>query len=334
MSAAALLAVAAPIEFANRRPFALLIGLFIALAVLPWLIEIQRRRKSGQHVYEDAPKTHAAKTGTPTMGGIVFGLAAIAGFAIGNFHASAPLLALMLSCGLVGFADDMLILRARRALGLRAREKFALIGAIAVGYMIWVQAAGYAAPPQTWFGGTVVPPQWLWFVLSVLAILGATNSVNLTDGLDGLAAGVTVPALVGLQLTAQFLGLPGGSTITDAVLGALLGFLWFNRYPARIFMGDTGSLALGALLAGVAIESHALFLLPLFGFVFVLEALSVIAQVASFKTTGRRILKMSPLHHHFELSGWRETTVTSTLVVVSVMAAAVTWVTWWSSNKL
>jgi phospho-N-acetylmuramoyl-pentapeptide-transferase len=259
--------------------------------------------------------------------------AAFVGFGLSGFSTRAvPLLVLVLAAGAIGFIDDMLILRARRALGLRARSKFALIALIAAGYLIWVFRSGLAGPEQTWFGTSVTLPLWMWSALAVLAIVGAANAVNLTDGLDGLAAGATIPALVGLQLTARYLGVPGGGGIGDAVLGALLAFLWFNRHPARIFMGDTGSLALGALLAGMAIQSKALLLLPLFGIVFVLEALSVMAQVLSFKTTGRRIFKMSPLHHHFELSGWRETAVTSTFVAFAAIAAAATWVTWWSAS--
>jgi phospho-N-acetylmuramoyl-pentapeptide-transferase len=315
------------------RALAVVAGLAVSIVVIPWLIDSQRRKHTGQQVYEDAPRTHAAKQGTPTMGGIVFAIAAVVGYAIGGFHASSPLLALVLAAAAIGFLDDLLIVRGRRALGLRAREKFALVAVVAIAYVFWVYKDGLSGPLQTWFGGSVALPQWLWFVLAVLAIVGAANAVNLTDGLDGLASGATIPALIGLQLTAQYLRLPGGSTIADAVLGALIGFFWFNRYPARIFMGDTGSLALGALLAGVAIESHALLLLPLFGIVFVVEALSVMAQVASYKTTRRRVFLMSPLHHHFELSGWRETVVTSTFVTVGFFAAAATWVTWWSTNQ-
>ncbi len=321
-------------DLVPARALAVIAGLIVAIAIIPWLIAAQQRLRLGQQVYEDGPKTHVAKQGTPTMGGVSFVLAALVGWALGGFHSSLPLIALVVAAGAIGFVDDLLIVRTRRALGLRAREKFALIAILAIAYVFWAYNTGLAGPDQTWFGGTASLPFWLWSGLAVLAIVGAANAVNLSDGLDGLAAGATIPALIGLQLTAQYLGLPGGSTMADAVLGALLGFLWFNRHPARIFMGDTGSLALGALIAGVAIESHALLLLPLFGIVFVLEALSVMAQVTSYKTTGRRIFKMSPLHHHFELSGWRETAVTSTFVAFAVVAAAATWLTWWSSNKL
>ncbi|HEV2037648.1 MAG TPA: phospho-N-acetylmuramoyl-pentapeptide-transferase, partial [Candidatus Eremiobacteraceae bacterium] len=287
----------------------------------------------GQHVYEDAPKSHTLKAGTPTMGGIAFVCAALAGCAIGGFGPSAlALAALVVAAGAIGLADDMLILRARRALGLRARWKFALIALAAIGYSAWVYRTGLAGPQQAWFGTTVTLPLWLWWALAVLAIVGTANAVNLTDGLDGLAAGASIPVLIGLLLTARYQNIMGPTIVGDAVLGALLAFLWFNRHPARIFMGDTGSLALGALLAGLAIQSGALLLLPLFGMVFVLEALSVIAQVVSFKSTGKRIFKMSPIHHHFELSGWRETAVTSTFVVFASLAAAATWVSWWAAS--
>ena len=314
-------------------PIVIVAGCAAGLLIIPWLIASQRRASLGQHVYEDGPKTHTAKQGTPTLGGIAFVAAALVGFGLSASKEEAlPLFALVLAAGAIGFTDDVLILRAHRALGLRARAKFGLLAIVAGAYVSWVYHFGVAGPEQTWFGTTLTLPTLLWSVLAVLAIVGGANAVNLTDGLDGLAAGTTIPVLIGVQLTARYQGVTGITAVGDAVLGALLVFLWFNRYPARIFMGDTGSLALGALLAGIAIQSHALLLLPLFGFVFVVETLSVIAQVISFKLTGKRIFKMSPLHHHFELSGWRETAVTSTFIVFATVAAAATWVTWWSST--
>jgi phospho-N-acetylmuramoyl-pentapeptide-transferase len=308
-------------------------GLIVCALVTPWIIARQRRGSYGQHVYEDGPKSHAAKQGTPTLGGVAFVMAALVGLALGGFQARAlPLFLLVLAAGSVGFVDDLLILRERRALGLRARAKFALVALIAIAYVAVVHAQGLAATEQTWFASTVALPLWLWSGLAVLAIVGAANAVNLSDGLDGLAAGAFVPAFVAVALTARYLGLSGAASLGDATLGAVLAFLWFNRHPARIFMGDTGSLALGALLAGAAIQSQALLLLPLFGIVFVIEALSVMAQVVSFKTTGKRIFKMSPLHHHFEELGWRETAVTSTFIAVAAIAAAATWVSWWASG--
>jgi phospho-N-acetylmuramoyl-pentapeptide-transferase len=316
-------------------PLIIAAGLVVGLLIIPWLIAGQRRSSLGQHVYEDAPKTHTAKQGTPTMGGIAFVAAALIGFGLGGFTKQAlPVFALVLAAGAIGWVDDILILRAHRALGLRARAKFALLAIVAALYVVWVYKSGLAGTQQTWFGSNFDLPLWLWSALAVLAIVGAANAVNLTDGLDGLAAGATIPVLIAAQLTARYQGITGLTVVGDAVLGALLAFLWFNRHPARIFMGDTGSLVLGALLAGIAIQSQALLLLPLFGIVFVVEALSVIAQVVSFKTTGKRIFKMSPLHHHFELSGWPETAVTSTFIFFATITAAATWVTWWSSRHV
>lgn len=314
----------------SSAPIVIVAGMITAAIVIPLTITAQQRARLGQHVYQDAPASHSAKQGTPTAGGIAFLIAALAGFALSS--GSLALLALTLGCGGIGLADDLLILRAKRALGLRAREKFTLVALIAAGYVFWIYHSTTAGISQTWFGATISLPLWAWAALAVLAIVGATNAVNLTDGLDGLAAGTTVPVLIALLLTARYQGIAGVAGIGDAVLGALLVFLWYNRHPAKIFMGDTGSLALGALLAGLAVQSGALLLLPLFGIVFVAEALSVIVQVVSYKTTGRRVLRMSPLHHHFELGGWRETVVTATFVMTAVAAAAATWVTWWSAT--
>ena len=314
-------------------PLVMLAGAVTGAVVIPLLIAMQQRARLGQHVYEDAPATHSAKQGTPTAGGVAFLAAALAGFALtGGKPQALPLVILTVATGLIGLTDDVLILRARRALGLRARVKFTLVALVAAGYVAWVYTSGTAGVHQTWFGTTLALPLWAWALLAVLAIVGAANAVNLTDGLDGLAAGATVPALIALQLTARYQAVTAVQGIGDAVLGSLLVFLWYNRHPARIFMGDTGSLALGALLAGVAIQAGALLLLPLFGIVFVAEALSVIVQVVSFKTTGRRVLRMSPLHHHFELSGWRETVVTATFIMTAVAIAAATWVTWWTTT--
>jgi phospho-N-acetylmuramoyl-pentapeptide-transferase len=232
---------------------------------------------------------------------------------------------LVLSAAGIGFADDYLKLVHQRALGLRARTKFGLLLIVACAFVAW-EVHDHARFPagflglQAWFGesttlGFVHVPMWLWAILAVAAIVGAANAVNLTDGLDGLAAGATLPPLLLLSaLSPNPLGL--------SVAGACATFLYFNRHPARIFMGDTGSLALGALLGGLAVVDAALLILPLIGIVFVAEALSVILQVASFKLTGKRILRMSPLHHHFEMSGWTETRVTTTFITASLLASA------------
>jgi phospho-N-acetylmuramoyl-pentapeptide-transferase len=263
------------------------------------------------------------------MGGLAFVAAAVVGVFLfsNNLWRDTPLLLLLLAAAAIGFADDYLKLAHQRPLGLRARIKFGLLLIVACAFVAWeahshsAGLAGNILRAQAWFGeampgfkGVAIVPTWVWAILAVAGILGAANAVNLTDGLDGLAAGVTLPPLLLLTaISPNLLGL--------AVAGSCATFLYFNRHPARIFMGDTGSLALGALLGGLAVEHGALLILPLIGIVFVAEALSVIIQVASFKLAGKRIFKMSPLHHHFEMSGWSETRVTTTFIVASLLAS-------------
>lgn len=316
-----------------RLILALAAGALVAAVVLPALIRLQQRRHAGQQIYEDAPKSHARKQGTPTLGGIAFALAALVGFAIlPDGMSQLPLLLLTVGAAAIGLIDDWLIVRGRRALGLRARWKFFWLGLLAVVYVFVIGNTTNDGTRELWFGGSVTLPYLWWFVLSVLAVVGAANAVNLTDGLDGLAAGTVIPTLFILQLPLAR-GAAYASGIAAAVLGACAVFLGFNRHPARIFMGDTGSLALGALLAGLAIQAHALLLLPFFGAIFVFEALSVMLQVASFKTLHRRIFRMSPLHHHFELSGWRETAVTTTFVAAQTVFALATWFASWGVRR-
>ena len=297
-------------------PFSL--GFVVCALIVPALINWQRRKQIGQQVYEDGPKGHAVKQGTPTMGGVAFLAAAALGLLFSRDASDARLLLLVGGAGLIGTADDLLILMRRRALGLRARWKFALLAAVALAYLALAQSGaeplGYA---ENWFGTQIALPPWLWWLLSLAAIVGAANAVNLTDGLDGLAVGTVLVPLLALSFASL-------SAVSVCVLGACVAFLWFNWHPAKIFMGDAGSLLLGALLAGDAIERGWLLVLPLLGMVFVVEALSVILQVASFKLTRRRVFKMSPLHHHFELSGWSEGRVTIAFIAASVLATCAT----------
>jgi phospho-N-acetylmuramoyl-pentapeptide-transferase len=213
----------------------------------------------------------------------------------------------------IGAVDDIAKIAGQRNRGLRALPKFGLTAVAAVVFLV------IAGPQTPAFFGVGLVPTWLWFALSVCVVLATTHAVNLTDGLDGLAAGTVVPPLVVIVCVAGLsrveIGVP---LFTAAIGGATLGFLLYNRYPARLFMGDTGSLALGGALAGSAILSGSQLLLLIIGGVFVAEALSVIAQVASFKMTGKRIFRMSPLHHHFELEGMPERMVTRRFVYASI----------------
>jgi phospho-N-acetylmuramoyl-pentapeptide-transferase len=289
---------------------------FALVAVLtPALIRYLRRAEYRQHAYEDAPETHQKKTGTPTAGGLLFLFAPLAALAIARDVLALAYGFLIAGSAAIGFIDDYLAIRGGRNRGLRARTKFlatAVVGAAFLSLTASVTPDAHALL----FAGPI--PYWLWYALSLAVILATTHAVNLTDGLDGLASGTIVPPLAVLAFIAARQGSGSVAVVAAAVLGAVLGFLLYNRHPAKIFMGDTGSLALGAALAGAAILTGSQLLLLLIGGVFVAETLSVIIQVTSYKTTRRRVFRMSPLHHHFELGGWPETRVTSSFWLASL----------------
>jgi phospho-N-acetylmuramoyl-pentapeptide-transferase len=297
----------------------LLIALVASFALVavsaPALIRYLRRAALRQHAYELAPQTHQKKTGTPTLGGLLFLLALAVAFAISRDLIVLAYGLLIAASALIGFIDDYLAIRGGRNRGLNARTKFlatAVAGAAFLSFVAFVTPG----PHAVLFIGPV--PYWLWYALSLAVILATTHAVNLTDGLDGLASGTVVPPLALLAFIAVRQGSLNVAIVAVAVIGAVLGFLLYNRHPAKIFMGDTGSLALGAALAGAAILTGSQLLLLLIGGVFVVETLSVIIQVTSFKTTGRRVFRISPLHHHFELGGWPETRVTSSFWLASL----------------
>jgi phospho-N-acetylmuramoyl-pentapeptide-transferase len=308
--------------------YALLFAAALALTLLaaPPLIRSLRARRLGQTAYEDAPRTHAVKTGTPTMGGLLFIPAMLLALLVRHDAQSLALVLLGLLCGAVGFADDLLGIRGGRNRGLRARTKFLLTALAAVVFLAVVMS-----DPTFAFRGTVLSfgstradaPVWLWYVLGLCAVMGTTHAVNLTDGLDGLAAGTVLPPLALLAWLAARTGAAGVTAVDVALAAAALGFLWYNRHPAKVFMGDTGALALGGVIAGSAILIGNHLLLLLIGGVFLVEALSVILQVAFYKTTHRRILKMSPLHHHYELAGWPEKKITARFWAASLILSLV-----------
>ena len=298
------------------------LGLTLVLA--PPLIRALRRRRYGQTAYEDAPQTHAVKSGTPTMGGLLFAPALLVALAVRHDAATLALVVLGLLCGAVGVLDDVIGIRSGRNRGLPARAKFLLTAVAAVVFL-----AVLTSDPAFGLRGAIlsvgslhlVAPVWLWYLLSVLVVMATTHAVNLTDGLDGLAAGTVLPPLIVLAWLAGRAGATGVATVDVAVAAACLGFLFFNRHPAKVFMGDTGALTLGAVVAGSAILIGNHLLLLLIGGVFVVEALSVIIQVASFKLTGQRVFKMAPIHHHFELIGWSEPKVITRFLIVAVIFA-------------
>lgn len=292
------------------------------------LLFMLRRLQLRQHAYEDAPQSHQRKSGTPTMGGLMFlvPLVTLLLFRGAINPLLSALIVAIVACAGVGFIDDALSVLRGRNLGLRARTKLLATALVAVTFLRWVGDSTQNFPRDTLFHAgayALVVPHWLWLLLGIVAITGTIHAVNLTDGLDGLATGTILPPLVVLLIVSS--AQAGGVTwVLLAAIGACLAFLIFNLHPAKVFMGDTGSLALGALLAGAAILTGEMLLLVLIGGVFVAEALSVIAQVAYFKQTGgRRIFRMSPLHHHFELGGWNETTVTLRFWLASAILSAI-----------
>jgi phospho-N-acetylmuramoyl-pentapeptide-transferase len=291
------------------------------------LISTLKRVGAGKQIREEGPDSHQVKSGTPTMGGIlvwgsVFVTTAI--FNVLNNQSIIVPLATTAATGVLGTIDDVLGMRGNTAEGLTVRIKFAgltIIGLVCAIGIYWGLQIDYLFIPTlsgAWHIG-------LWYIpLAALAVVGAANAVNLTDGLDSLAGVCAAVAFTCYGIIAYIQGQGPLTTFCFTVVGALLAFLWFNAYPANLFMGDTGALSLGAALAAVALMTGHILLLPIIGFVFVAEALSVILQVGYFKLThGRRLFRMSPLHHHFEILGWSETQVSQRFWLISMLTGMV-----------
>lgn len=300
-----------------------LMGLGLAVAAMPAYLLWARTLGWGQVIREEGPQQHHSKAGTPTMGGLV--LLASGLLASLWWREPTPDLVVfrivVVLCALLGMVDDLKKVLRNRNLGLRARDKVAaqvLIGAGIGGWLVWsLPDPGVDFPLIGFVAGA-----WLAWFFAVLVTGSTMNAVNLTDGLDGLAACTGAAALLAYMVIAGASGHPGLAVAAAAMAGACLGFLWTNAYPARVFMGDTGSLGLGGALATLALLTRTEFLLILIGGVFVAEAMSVIMQVTYFKSTGgKRIFKMSPLHHHFEHCGLHEVQVTTRFVLVGVVLA-------------
>lgn len=287
-------------------------------------IPLLQRLKAQQSIREDGPQAHLAKAGTPTMGGLFMMLALVVTVCIVPPYSVTlwMLLFLTLGHGALGFSDDFIKAVKRRNLGLTAKQK--LLGQAVLAIIFCYISIAYAALPTTLWIPLVditVDLGYAYYVLAFIIILGTTNAVNLTDGLDGLATGISAIAGAAFAVVGLLVGSLSVTFFGIIVSAVCLGFLYFNANPAKVFMGDTGSLALGGAFAGMAIATKTELLLILIGFVFVVEALSVILQVASFKTRGVRIFRMSPIHHHFELGGWSERKVVYVFWAVSLMMA-------------
>ena len=305
------------------------IALWAAAVATPFLIRWLGSRRIGQHIREDGPFMHLAKAGTPTMGGVALVVAVVVGYLISHagthvaFTRGGVLVMGVVVCsGGIGFLDDFIKVRHRRSLGLNKRAKFAAQVVVAVAFALlaehWAGVNTHLSFTRWNSLGVDLGDVW-WVVWAVVIMVGSANAVNLTDGLDGLASGSATFCFACLAVIGywQFrhyslyhvqaaLDLALSSV---ALAGACLGFLWWNAAPARIFMGDTGSLAIGSGLAALCLQMNLQLLLPVIGGLFVIETLSVVLQVVSFRVFGRRVFRMAPMHHHFELIGWPETTV-------------------------
>ncbi len=326
-----------------RTAIAALTALIVSLVIAPRVIQWLKKISMTQQIRDDGPKTHLSKAGTPTMGGIIIIAAVTGSMALwgnfGNVYVWVVVLSL-LGFGAIGFVDDYLKAVKKNPKGLRALYKFGAQLAIALIIGIFL----YANPKDQYASVLSVPffKKWLfelgifYIPFSIFVIVGSSNAVNLTDGIDGLAIGLVAiaamanAALVYISGNVQFarylqvLYLPGTGELTvfcGALLGASLGFLWYNAYPAEVFMGDVGSLGLGGSLGTLAVVTKHEIVLAVVGGIFVIETISVVLQVASFKLTGNRIFRMAPIHHHFELKGWSEPKVIVRFWIVGIILA-------------
>jgi len=314
------------------------VALVVSIAIGPRFIEFLRRNEFGQHIREEGPKHHLAKQGTPTMGGLLILFAATVGFLPVNHYPGLRALTVLftaLACGAIGFLDDFIKLTHRRSLGLSGRWKLVLLAVVTavvgiVAHHLHLSTGVYLPVVDVW-----VPLSYAWYPFLFLVIGGASNGTNLADGADGLLAGTAIVALFTFTAMNVVSYVRSGRLPTDrnvtkldlaivgaALIGAAIGFLWFNAFPAEMQMGDTGSMAFGGALAAFAIMMKVEVLLLLLGGIFVIEALSVMIQVFSFKRFGKRVFLMAPIHHHFEMKAWSETKIMVRFWIVAGLLCA------------
>ena len=311
----------------GRILFGGMAALLICIFLSPRFIEFLREREFGQHIREDGPEGHHLKAGTPTMGGLILFLAVSVSFLILTSYdwRSLGVFGAAIACALLGFADDYVKLARRRSLGLRARTKLIVTIAISLGLWYIAERRAHLAPTLRFrFADYQIEHLGIFYPLLIyFVVAGTTSAVNLTDGLDGLAAGcagIVLLAYVGITFITGEYDL---AMVAGCLVGACIGFLWFNAFPATIFMGDTGSLGLGGAIAGLAVMTKTEVLLILLGGIFVIEALSVALQVISFQTMRKRIFLMAPIHHHFELRAWSETKIILRFWIVAAICCAI-----------
>jgi phospho-N-acetylmuramoyl-pentapeptide-transferase len=301
-------------------------ALLICIFLSPKFIAFLRKREFGQQIREDGPQGHHIKAGTPTMGGVLIFLAVSVPFLIlSNYEwRSLGVFGVAIACALLGFADDYIKLVRRRSLGLRARTKLGVTIAISLALWFVAEHEAHLAPTlRLRFVDYQIDLGPLYPLLIYFVVAGTTSAVNLTDGLDGLAAGcaaIVLLAYIGITFITGDLDM---AMLAGCLVGACIGFLWFNAFPATIFMGDTGSLGLGGAIAGLAVMTKTEVLLILLGGIFVIEALSVVIQVVSFQTMRKRVFLMAPIHHHFELKAWSETKIILRFWIVASICCAI-----------
>jgi phospho-N-acetylmuramoyl-pentapeptide-transferase len=310
---------------------AMLITIFLGPKFIEWL----RVQEFGQQIREEGPQEHHAKAGTPTMGGlIVFVAIAVPYLVLSDRDTeSLAVLAVAFGCAALGFADDWIKISKRRSLGLSARWKLVAQIGLAVG-LWWVATEEVGLDPELEvrvFDAEIYIGPVLYVLFTFLVIAGASNAVNLTDGLDGLAAGSCAIVLLAYMAITITNGQEGLALLSACLVGASIGFLWFNAFPASIFMGDTGSLGLGGAIGALAVMTQTELLLIILGGIFVIEALSVAVQVVAFKLFGRRVLLMAPVHHHFELLAWSETKIMLRFWIVAAVCSGIGYVLYQNS---
>jgi phospho-N-acetylmuramoyl-pentapeptide-transferase len=301
-----------------------LIAMVVAVVIGPKFIELLRARNLGQQIRAEGPQTHIVKQGTPTMGGLLILASAVVPFLFLSQYTAEGLtvLFIVLGCALIGFTDDYLKIRRRHSLGLPGRWKMVGLAVVTVVAALMLnESTSFTTDVYVPVAGWTLDLSWGYYALLFLIIAGTANSANLTDGIDGLAAGVVVIILLTFLAIAGIAWLRSGdpgarsdtlldiATLAAALIGGTIGFLWYNAFPGEVYMGDTGSFALGGAIAGFAIVTGTEILLPLIAGIFVIEVLTWIIQIVSFKRTGRRVFLIVPIHHHFEMKAWSETKI-------------------------
>ena len=311
----------------NETILAIIIAFAISAVLCPIVIPFLHKLKFGQQVREDGPQAHLKKSGTPTMGGLMILTSIIITslFYIRSYPKIIPVLFVTVGFGIIGFLDDYIKIVKKRSLGLTAKQK--IVGQLGLSCLLVFLAVHFlkiSTAVMIPLLGWTIDLGWIYIPFLIFLIVGTTNAVNLTDGLDGLAAGVTMIVALGYTLIGILCQQYAVVIFGAALVGSCLGFLVFNHYPAKVFMGDTGSLALGGAVAALAIVTKTELLLPLIGIIYVAEAVSDIIQVSVYKRKRVRVFKMAPLHHHFELCGWSEWKVVRVFWAVTAAAVLLT----------